>query len=77
MYTITIDEDTLEFSIIKDGHVLPFNECLNIQWALQGALAVINRTESEKRRRDSDDYDPKAETPASKNKRARRDFESS
>lgn len=77
MYTITIDEDTLEFSIIKDGHVLPFNECLNIQWALQSTLAVINRTESEKRRRDSEDYNPKAETPASKHKRARGNSEGS
>lgn len=71
MYTINIDENTLEFKILKDGEELPFSDCLNLEWAMQSVLAVIKRTESEKKRRESDDYDPKAETIAAKNKRAR------
>lgn len=71
MYTIIIEENTLDFQIIKNGKELPFNDCLNLEWAMQNVLAVIKRTESEKKRRDSDDYNPKAETTATKNKRAR------
>lgn len=71
MYTITIDENTLDFKIIKDGKELPFSDCLNLEWAMQSIVAVIKRTESEKKRRESNDYNPKAETIATKNKRAR------
>lgn len=52
MYEIQVDENTLEFVIKKDGEVLPFSECKNIEWGLQSMLAVIKRTESEKRRRE-------------------------
>jgi hypothetical protein len=49
-YIISIDERSMGFRIIKDGVTLPFSSCQNIQWALQGALGVIKRTESEKDR---------------------------
>lgn len=52
MYTITVDTDTLEFTIMKDGQVLPFNNFKNIEWALQNMLAVIHRTEGEIKRRE-------------------------
>jgi hypothetical protein len=51
MYEITVDPDTLEYTIKKDGEVLPFTGFKNIEWAMQSMLAVINRTESEIRRR--------------------------
>jgi hypothetical protein len=51
IYTITVKDDTLEFSILKDGIELPFHECKNVEWAMQGMLAVIKRTEGEVERR--------------------------
>lgn len=52
MYQIQVDPDTMEFTIIKNGHVLPVSKCKNIEWALETAVAVINRTESEIKRRE-------------------------
>lgn len=70
MYHITLDEDSMEFTVVKNGEELPFNHCHNIRLALEGALGIICRTESEVKRRQRTDID-KHETPAAKMKRIR------
>ena len=70
MIVITLDENSLDFTIEKNGEVLPFSQCHNIRLALEGALGVICRTESEVKRRQNPNHD-KHETPAAKLKRIR------
>lgn len=53
-YEIRINENTLKFTIFKDGQKLPFEDFQNISWALQGALASIKRTEAEIKRREKE-----------------------